>query len=272
MSELDTLVGVSVSEPEDSELESRGLSKDHLGHAFVELARQILSPGGSLAYGGNLSRGGYTWTLIALLRTYSDSARPSENRIRLYLGRPVWDSIGTAELKDLRPYATVERVPGTDVRGDARVTAARDYTLMRERMTADTDARVALGGKLHGHSGRWPGIVEEAYLAVRAGLPLYVAGGFGGAAARLADGIRGDWPPELTTEYQRANNRQYDSLLEAGVGVSEEELRDVLCGHGLRNGLDADDNQLLLETVDLDLMVALVLRGLLSQSEGQGRA
>ena len=42
-----------------------------------------------------------------------------------------------------------------------------------------------------GYRGAMPGIIEESLYTLRAGKPLYVAGGFGGAGALLSDIING---------------------------------------------------------------------------------
>jgi hypothetical protein len=219
---VNACVGISVSEPGTAELEARGLSHAHVHHAFVEIARQILAAGGSLAYGGDLRAGGYTASLLSLLRTYSDPDRPATERIRLYFGAPAWRKLRAADFAELRTLSTPIKVAAAG-RGSA---PAADFTAMRERMTAETDARVVVGGLLAGYVGAQPGVVEEAELALRAGKPLLVAGGLGGAAARVADSLR------------------------------ERPATD------LRNGLDAEENAVLFATADLDLIVALILRGL----------
>ena len=263
MNQFEACVGISVSDPGEEELRARGLTDDHVRHAFVEIARQLLSAGASLAYGGDLRHGGYTQVLIALLRTYSRADRPPKDRIHQYLARPVWQELSPAHDAELSILTTPIRVPGVENgRAGDRVSRAADFTAMRERMAAQTDARIAIGGRLAGQQGRWPGVVEEAYLAIRARGSLFVAGGLGGGASRLASALRGDWPIELTMDYQRAHTDGYDELLAANAGVSDDELRGALEDAELRNGLDEDENALLLHTVDLDRMVALILRGL----------
>jgi hypothetical protein len=263
MNQFEGWVGVSVSDPGEQELRARGLTDDHVRHAFVEIARQVLAAGGSLAYGGDLRQGGYTEVLIALLRTYSRADRPAKERVHQYLARPVWQELSPAHDAELSVLATPIKVTGVNngERGD-RVSRAQDFTAMREQMTSQTDARIVIGGRLAGQQGRWPGVVEEAYLALRARQPLFVAGGLGGAASRLASALRGDWPIELTVDYQRAHTDGYDELVAANAGVPDDELRGALEGADLSNGLDEDENALLLQTVDLDLVVALILRGL----------
>jgi hypothetical protein len=262
VSPLDARVGISVSTPDERELEIRGLTDDHVRHAFVEIARQILAAGGSLAYGGDLRENGYTRTLVALLRTYSRADRPASDRVRQYLAGPVWEDMSREDAAELAVLSTPVRVPSVDHPSEGRAARAHDLTAMRERMTAETDARIVVGGRLAGQQGRWPGIVEEAYLALRADQPLFVVGGLGGAAARVADALRDEWPVELTADFQLAHSEGHGELLEAQVGDDADVLREVFRSVELRNGLDEADNTLLSETADLDTIVALILRGL----------
>ena len=116
-----------------------------------------------------------------------------------------------------------------------------------------TPTLASLSAEGSGQSGRWPGIAEETYFALVAKQPVFVAGGLVAAADRVARALRRDWPAELTTDYQLSHTPGYEELLKAEVGTSEEELRSVLAGADLLNGLDDEENALLFETVDLDL-------------------
>jgi SLOG cluster2 len=269
---LDLRVAISVSEPGTPELEARGLVQAHVKHAFVETARQILAAGGSLAYGGDLRQGGFSEILVALLHTYSGDDRPKTDRIRLYLGQPVWKPMAAAQMSKLTPVLTRVKVPGAETDRTGRAAAALDFTAMRERQVAETDARVLVGGRLSGQAGRWPGVAEEAFLSLRAGQPVFLAGGMGGAADRVARALHGDWPEEFTEAYQLEHTTHYAELLDAGVGVPEAELRSAFEGAKLDNGLTPDENDVLFRTVDLDLMVALILRGLASVAERRDEA
>jgi len=250
MSALDTSVSISISPPEEAELARRGLSLDHIRHAYIEVARQILARGGTLAYGGNPLNvePNYVDILIALLRTYSKPDRPAPERVLIYLAAPAWCGLDADKRAEIGVFATIKKVPAVETAplqaplGDKSV--GPHFTAMREAMTADTDARVVIGGRIaEPFVGLWPGVVEEAYLTVRAGQPLYVAGGLGGAAALVADLVRG----RARADVELADR---DALLKTFEGAD------------LNNGLTADDNALLFDTADLDLMVALVVRGL----------
>jgi len=50
---------------------------------------------------------------------------------------------------------------------------------------------VGCGGRTSGAAGRYPGVIEEAFLALRASKPLYLAGILGGATRQVIDAIEG---------------------------------------------------------------------------------
>lgn len=72
-------------------------------------------------------------------------------------------------------------------------------------------ARLLLGGKTVGYSGFIPGLFEEALLSFEQSSPLYILGGFGGAAEVLANALLSPVPSvELETVWQE---RAYPTLL-----------------------------------------------------------
>jgi hypothetical protein len=144
-------------------------------------------------------------------------------------------------------------------------------------------ARVLLGGKLTGYSGFAPGILEEALYAMEKGCPVYVIGGFGGAAEVLARALLGGQrPEELTAEWHFGRTpgvarlreltasfrvpdgaRKTDQLLDA-VYARAESARGAI-GSALNTGLSEDDTRELLSTRDVGRVVQLVRRGLMQR-------
>lgn len=245
MTPLDLVVAISMSQPEERRMAPRGVALEHLNHAYIELARQIFAAGGSIAYGGNPLAGepNYVQILRALLLTYSNPDRPAADRIQVFLASPIWKAMAAADYAALMSLMKLHKLDITDPHG----APAEEFAAMRRTMLRETDARVVLGGKLERFTGVWPGIVEEAYLTARAGAPLYVIGGLGGAASLVADLVRG-----------HATDPKLDL---------DDELRSVLREAEMHNGLTVEENEQLLRTADLDLIVALVLRGLESIAE-----
>jgi SLOG cluster2 len=265
-------IAISVSEPDDGEMAARGVSDVHVTHAFDEIARQLLAAGATLAYGGDFRQDGYTQQLIALLNEYAGGS-PGKARIRQYLAWPLWETASEEDRAKLNRVATPVPVPppvadppdpGFDRKAspEARALWAGSLTRMREAMTAKMRARVILGGRLTTHTSRFPGVVEEAYLAAREGLPLYVLGGFGGCASCLAQVIEGQRPHALTEAHQRERTPGYPDLLDGLGGVDWDGMLATIHRRRVPNGLSDDDDRTLRNTADLDHVVALVVRGL----------
>jgi hypothetical protein len=78
----------------------------------------------------------------------------------------------------------------------------------------------------------------------------------------VASALRNEWPEELADAYQQAHSEHSRALAKARMAPSQEELQELLLGADPCNGLTGADNALLMETTDLDMIVALILRGL----------
>ena len=253
-------VAISVSDSPD--LAALGLSEGHLKEIMAELAIQLLAADADLAYGGDLRAYGFSRLLFQLVLRYTalEDLRTAK-RVTNHLAWPVHiktpveeiDALkdefqGAAEIcllardgarlamKDRRSLPT--RKP-TKAEWDSGLTA------MRKVQCDATDARVLLGGQVKGYMGRMPGIAEEALVSLQAGQPLFLIGGFGGCTRDVAEALgllepcsrsRTDW-----------------------VGMREFKGLDV---PDLKNGLTAEENQMLAGTPFIGQAVLLVLSGI----------
>lgn len=275
-------IGMSISESPDDDLAARGLGRMHLDHAFVEVTRHLLAAGANLTYGGDHRVAGFSQILFDLVRTYDLPDKPDPERIRNYLAWPLYLSLKAADRAALKSVAKIIEVPPPDDLGiDPKTFIAPDtvagrriwsrcLTAMRHRMNEETDARIFLGGRLTGFKGKYPGLVEEAHLAITTGKPVYLLGGFGGCTAAIIEALRGNTPESLTTEYHRDADPLYAQMLDTESLAPDTPIdyRSLISDFhhtgttGLHNGLSEADNQRLFETDDIDEMVALVLKGL----------
>jgi hypothetical protein len=276
----DIRVGISISEPDEAELVSLGLSELHIRRAFTEIVRHILAQGWGAAYGGDFRDASYTDTLIELVDTYSLAERPGPDRVFSYLAWPIWRGLTNAKKAELANVLTIREIPSPD--GAPQTLPAKDdrqpadllwnslaLTKMRQRMNSEIGARVVLGGRVSNQQGLYPGVAEEAVLALRSGVPLYVLGGFGGCGRLVAAALGGSRPSELSLEYQLRHTDRYPELLEAAGSAGQEPsfpgMIDTFVtagADGLNNGLSAQDNSLLFTADNLDEIIALMLRGL----------
>ncbi|MEX1027228.1 MAG: TIR domain-containing protein [Candidatus Paceibacterota bacterium] len=326
------LVGLSLSEiapdlqldgdPDsqlDGELQRLGLLRAHFDDAMCEVARFLLASGADLAYGGDLREGGFTEKLHDLVRLYSETQPPDQPprlRIENFLA---WVAHTGKDERLLKFMECLEprRLPlPADVVDELEIDSqhtgpppfdantpesnylnARCFTAMREAMNATIAARILLGGRLTGYSGKYPGLVEEAYLALREGLPLYLIGGFGGCTSAIIDAVEGKPPTDLTFDGQLHLDERFRQQDPAQAKTSyRDRVEDFnrraanhsniepidydavlgcmasngIAGLSEHNGLTPEENRRLFTTPHVAEIIYLVLKGL-NQLRAAGR-
>ncbi len=265
------------------------------------IARQALAAGATLVYGGTLNADtpeirNLTEALHEMIGAYNRSGSAALAPLVNYTPWPWHQEVDTPWLAERRgtlwvmacepPQGIADRFGAGDGPGhvgrlastpEGRYALARSLSAMRQRIVMEPEARVVLGGKPHGFMGFLPGIVEEALLALRRGQPVYVAGGFGGAARLVAMAVQGKKPEALTMDYQTSVSPAYGEMLRVydgerakdptlpGVDYGEVVAEFERCGvEGLAaaNGLSADENLELLEAGSVDAALYLIMKGL----------
>lgn len=281
-------IGISISESPD--LARLGLGHVHLQDAMVEFARYLLASGAKLAYGGDLREGGFTEVLFELVQAHNQSGLPPYERIHNYLAWPIHLQLSLEQKASLKKIARFHPSnPPIDLHIDKTQFIAPDtpehqyiwarcLTAMREEMTQTMNARILLGGRLTEYKGKYPGVIEEAYLTMRAGKPLFLIGGFGGCPKAVIDALHGEHPESLQASFQLQNNPDYREFMtyyntriqEEAVDQAQEPIDyDNLVQffhekgvEGLQNGLPPSDNERLFSTPHIPEMISLVLKGL----------
>ena len=296
-------ITVSISESDDAR--KYGLSKEHFDTLTDEIHLYLLLAGLKIAYGGALKgsfsgTSNFTLRLFELVRTYSKlaegvNAKPLKKAILNVAPWPLWLDYGENEWKlfsgDIADYDQGPRPdlpwsedevfpPGASGRvvdsdtPERRYAWARGLTAMRERITALSQARLVIGGKLTGFSGLVPGVVEEAWLSLKQKQPLYVAGGFGGAARAVSDRLQGIARVEFAEDWARSHLPDYDAAQalyaqQGGDFISMAQMGADIAVYGLmglapalNNGLDEAENRELMHCTDPQRIAGLVLTGL----------
>lgn len=238
-------VGLSVSDSAD--LARLGLDYRHAELAVGELTRAVLIAGGRVVYGGRIKPSGFTQQLMSEVRRYGTS----RHSLTLVLALPEHLKLTDAELdlldRDLGTWGRLVLLDGegsvlshprrgttgeVELRGEDRAVA---YSGLRRYITGATDARVLVGGQLRGYHGAMPGLVEEAILSIERQQGLYVAGGFGGAAALIAEalGLRMEWLPghipegRQDPEVQQSINRLVEVAGQRGWSAGRDGLTEA---------------------------------------------
>jgi hypothetical protein len=287
-------IALSISASDD--LPRLGMDETHLHALYIELARHLLAAGATLLYGGDLRPGGFTDALIDLVLEHRRSARDLDGSVVSFLAWPESRQLSQHREASVRPqivYRKLDETTGLAAAGQdalrSRVELIRsagkplanlavadrnclalNLTRMREIMNGGLEARIVLGGRLAGFVGTVPGIAEEAFLAVRGGLPLFVVGGFGGCAAAIADSIRsqaspgvrlaaGDRAAQLLIEHRKNSGPPTTA---PGDSTAMDAFFRASGVPALRNELPPTENDRLFHSVHVPEIISLVMTGL----------
>lgn len=273
-------VAISISESPDSS--SLGIGKAMFEDLSVELARHLLVSGAHLVYGGDLRPGGFTELFKDLAYQYGiyEKDKTLKNYFTNYLAWPIYIGMTPAiqaEYKSCRVHCQKATIPDTipaDLHGqmvppntvEKLYYWAESLKAMRQEMESKIDVRIILGGRVAGFKGYMPGLYEEAINAANSKHPIYLLGGFGGAAYRLIKLIKG----ETTSEEMFGECCSYSSYQEFVSFLDKEKEQmnfnalDVFSNNMdvLKNGLTKEDNERLFVTTNVTEIIALVLKGL----------
>ena len=262
-------IAISISESPDMSV--LGLGDEHLRDAMAEIARHLLALGARLIYGGDLRQHGFSDLLFELVARHRRDANEGDSRsgVTNYLAWPVHILQAMADLET--QIAEVEdsaelvclRIDGSGLPIEERrglppqVPTEQDWadglTSMRITMMSNSDARIVVGGRVEGYKGAMPGIAEEALLSLRAGMPTFLVGGFGGCTRDIAETL-GLIQPRPTSNPGWAHRSEFAAFTTAD----------------LNNGLTDEENATLAYTPHVDQAITLILRGMMQLVKAEG--
>lgn len=277
-------VAISVSEAPDSDMHGYGTAM--IRDLVIELSRHLLIAGAKMIYGGDLRSGGYTELFSELslqYKEYQSNVDRGTFFFRNYFAWPIWINF-THEIRLQYVNSRVEPVfvecpaeylgdktkPIAPISDEYNLIWSYSLMKMRKQMEIDSDARVILGGRMTGFSGFMPGIMEEFIQAVSMNHPVYLLGGFSGAASALSEMLRGKIVVKDVLDVCSTNQRYQSYLgycndkgIDMGYGLLEKIIsRGIGC---LNNGLSDEDNNKLLQSTDVIEIVGLIIKGLNSK-------
>lgn len=274
-------IAISVSEATDAD--ALGYGQAMIKDLTVELSRHLLIAGGRLLYGGDLREGGFTKLFSELSLQYKNYQGNVEHNTYFFRNFFPWPK-GLEIPQEVKLHFKNSRVevvkvdcpdeyqgdptkPIAPVNNENRIIWAFSLQKMRREMESQADARVVVGGKTMGFSGFMPGVMEEFCMSVQVGHPVYIVGGFGGAAASLVSLLKGKKGTSDVISEARGCQRYsdfYDYCCKSGVSMGydllEQMVKDgISC---LNNGLTDDENECLMTSIDIIEIVGLIMKGL----------
>lgn len=276
---MDYRVGISISENKD--IKKYGFDYVHLQDFMNEIARYLLVLGCELVYGGDINykhEYNFVHSLFDLAKTHNKEHKEIPQKIRNFVTYPNYEKIDVSEkakfiklatFNEVKPVANMEGI----LKSDSQILNALNLSKMRVEMNEYVDARIVIGGKASSFTGRYPGILEEAYLTLKSKKPLFIVGACGGVSRLLAESLMNQTKSEkfidsfnfeedyfqfidrynhlaATNSFEEIDYiRIYDSLKELGID-------------GLNNGLSREENERLFITNNVIEVVTLILNGL----------
>tara|TARA_R110002050_G_scaffold218631_1_gene354567 strand:+ start:10343 stop:11302 length:960 start_codon:yes stop_codon:yes gene_type:complete len=277
---------VAISISDSPEIEHLGFSLAHQRNLITETTRFLIIHGSSLVYGGDLRQNGYTRLFSNLVHQYRPSKEVGKLFFKNYFSFPIHLKLTKSDTLEFKKNGVlpvivdppenldiVKSMPYVPVGNENLFIWAESLTKMRKEMQNDTDARIFTGGKMSNFKGKYPGLLEEAILALENNIPVYFMGIFGGITLRIIEGLSGQKPEELTIEWQSSQNENYkDFVSHYNSKKSEDKIdykltRDFLNNYTLErlsknNGLSIEENERLFNTVHTSEIIFLIMKGL----------
>ncbi len=282
------VIQISISESED--LEKLGYGQSHLIDAKIEIARHLLSAECKLMYGGDFRKNGFTNILIDLVEAYSN--RDNTPHFHSYVNWPN-DKGLTTKLKASFSEKIEVHQPGLPADITSTLSRknylqpkepkhhyvwARALTYMREKMIESSNAHIALGGAITKYKGKYPGVIEEIYLASNKNQPIFLIGTFGGAASAIYKMMTGSLdviqsPSSSLSKQAIEFFNKNKPKTESNIDFEEVAKHFSKIGvEGLNNGLSVDENERLSKSPHLPEIISLILKGLAAKFNSNGKS
>ena len=164
-------IGISISEiSEEGDMLRTNM---HLCKMYIELCRYLLARNFELVYGGDVNfkgKANFVEILQHLIKSYFIGPY-SKNIVDIYHLDlyPVDDDRKASLLPDFK----FTEVSTTKIEGESKDHYyQRNLTILRQIINLKCDARIVIGGKTKSYLGKLPGVIEEAFLAHKNGVPL----------------------------------------------------------------------------------------------------
>lgn len=275
-------IAISISEVKNAA--DYGFNKNQIDDLSIEIVRHLLITDAHLVYGGDLRKGGYTFLFEKLALQYANYIKSQDTSKMFFTDYLAWpfckiDLNEKLQFKECRTKLVL--LPKPDIANNindenidfndlyTRYCISESLSIMRSTMEATIDARILVGGEFVNFKGKIVGLYEEFLQSIKAQHPVYLLGGFGGAADNLVSLITGKKTVyELKAESLK--NDKYAELLKYmaihGVQINYKLLNSAYNNISiLNNGLTNEENQILFKSQNIMEIVALILKGLKSK-------
>jgi hypothetical protein len=285
------IVNLSISESDDST--QRGFPLWQVNRVTLQFVAALFGQGASVVFGHDWREDGVMEAIYGFARQVqppvplspANAAAEDQPLLRNLLPWPEKPLLPERDLEQLSSTLRVECVGlPRELQAfdeEARHTEpnnplyqyirARGLTFLRHRLNDACHVRLCVGGRRSGFAGRYPGVIEEAFLAVTDKKPLYLAGFLGGATEQVVDAIEGKPMTDdfchstpLQDLYNAPPVKESDGATRADRIIDRTAVWKEFAETGREklaaaNGLTMEENDELLRTPVIDRAIELVL-------------
>lgn len=178
-------------------------------------------------YGGRIVHGSHpTFTPVILRQARLHAAQRLRKPLTLVMSELWARDLTDDDIKSMTDIAEFVVTKQIGEGGPENTeTLNRSLTAMRKVLVNSQNIMVAVGGKMHSHDGKIPGVGEEMSLAAERGIPRFLIAGLGGFARELAKELT---PSELDNSLTDEQNVSLFGSDDVGacVNVVFERLAD----------------------------------------------
>ena len=242
-------VCISLSDFQDNHY----IHKNYTDSLASEVMRYLVYRGYQINYGGDWRKSGYTERFLDFVKAYRFYEDPSDKIFVNYFSNINQENTGEI-LSRMYNFGRLVEIP-LERKGN-EIDKATSLTKMRKRMIQESDALVVIGGRLYSDSGYLSGIAEEVAIAYQHEKPVYIVGGQGGAAKKVADILTDprsySFVPSLTTEAAQSRCQYVNKILKS-KNINE---------FSSKNKLSVEENKELFSSTDIAAICNLLIKGL----------
>jgi hypothetical protein len=288
------VINLSISESDDSL--QRGFPSSQVNRTTLQVVAALFSQGASVVFGHDWREDGIMEAVYGFARQVQ-APIPLSSREAAAGAQPLlwnllpWPKRPYLPEQDLEQLSSTLRVEVAGLpkeleavddeasragpeNGLYQYVRARGLTFLRHRLNTVSHVRFCLGGRMSDYAGRYPGVIEEAFLAITEKKPLYLAGFLGGAAKQVVDAIEGkqmtdDFCPPTSIQglYEAPVVKESDRATRDDRVIDRAAVWKTFAGAGIKtiaaaNGLTIEENNELFHTPVIDRAIELVLIGL----------
>ncbi len=288
------VINLSISESDDSS--QRGFPSWQVNRVTLQLVAALFGQGAGVVFGHDWREDGVMEAVYGFARQVQPPVPLSPDNGAAVL-QPLlrnllpWPDSPLLPERDLESLSSTLRVESAGLPEELRAydgqarevqpdhalyryIRGRGLTFLRHRLNDACHVRLCLGGRRSGFAGRYPGVIEEAMLAVAETKPLYLASFLGGATEQVVEAIEGkgmpadfcepamlqdlyEHPPVMERSEATRNDRVIDrtAVWKSFADTGRERLAAA-------NGLTVEENDELHHTPVIDRVIELVLNGL----------